>query len=537
MRMLKVMVADDERYICQFISRLLDWEQIGFELIGLAEDGVSAFNMIKEKKPDVVITDIRMPEMDGMEIVRKTKESGLNVCFVIISGYKCFEYAQSALKYGVEDYLLKPIKKAELLNIMVKIRDRFRNERLQRDQEVSLKNKLMQSIDQLRDQFLIKFLADSDSSNKKFELETVNSNYHMNFSEGVFQLVLIKLDSKDHAPRNEDYHRLCKEKFAEIMDQYVCPGCYDIQSVQGDTYILNYAADEENKVSSKFRVIIKEMGKFLGVLNLCTITIGLGEKVSDINDLYKSKMSALDAIRYRIVEGKNKVIDYSSKKYADLPMGELLTSAKETTLINIIDALDISKLKKFVMDIFDTLSATEKINPTIYYEFAEKIFTIFIQTMNKIGQKIKDEYLENIEDDLDIADCQTPNEIKHVLLERISEIFNYYDNHQKTNAPVRVAISYIARNYNKTITLNQIAEIVNLNPVYFSVIFKKEMGINFIDYLVNYRIEAAKKLLENCKYNIAQVSEMVGYTDPKHFSRSFKKKVGINPMEYRRIHS
>ena len=535
--MFKVIVADDERYICQLISTLINWEQIGFELVGMAEDGLSALKMIKEKKPDVVITDIRMPEMDGMDIVRQTKELGIDVSFVIISGHKCFEYAQNALKYGVEDYLLKPIKKTELQNILMKIRDRLLVERSQKDKKAFLETQLMHSIDQLRDQFFVRLLADIDAGNGELNLEQINTDYHMTLSDGAFRVIIVKLDSKDQSRLSDDYLRICSEKFVDIMDQYLRQDCYDIQPVQKNTYILNYSSNNKDIICKNLKFAFKEMNRFLEGLNLSTITIGAGKEVSGLNGLFESGATAAEAVRFRIEEGSNKIIEYSSKKYFNLKMADWLTPSKERMLGNVIDSLDFYKLKELIIEMFDELSSIDRVNPTMYYQTSEKIFSIFVLVMNKIGQKIKDDYLENLKDELDLSECKTSNEIKNVLLERISSIFDYYNNHQKTNAPVRVAISYIARNYNKIITLNKIAELVNLNPVYFSIIFKKEMGINFIDYVVTYRMEAAKKLLENFQYNIAQVSEMVGYSDPKHFSRSFKKRVGINPVEYRRIHS
>ncbi len=140
--MLKVLIADDEKKVCQLVANLIDWESLGFEIVGVVNDGISAYKFIQENTVNLMITDIRMPECDGMELIQKAKVLYPNLHIVIISGYSQFDYAQNAIRYGVEDYLLKPIRKKDLMATLQKILDRYKEEVLDAKKWQDIQKKL-----------------------------------------------------------------------------------------------------------------------------------------------------------------------------------------------------------------------------------------------------------------------------------------------------------------------------------------------------------------------------------------------------------
>ena len=153
--MLKVLIADDEKMICSLISQLLDWNALGYEIVGMAYTGVDAYEMIRKEQPDVIISDIRMPGYDGIELIKRTKEAGIEAEFVMISGFKQFEYAQNAMKYGVKYYLLKPIEEDKLQEIAEEIKDAI----LSRKQHDHYRNQLELEIQETRDKMKKRFLT------------------------------------------------------------------------------------------------------------------------------------------------------------------------------------------------------------------------------------------------------------------------------------------------------------------------------------------------------------------------------------------
>lgn len=184
--MLKAIIADDEQKICQLIQKLIKWDEIGIEIVGTANNGLDAFELIFKHQPDIVITDIRMPGLNGLELIKKVKEHHLSPSFIIISGYRHFEYAHNALKYGVEDYLLKPIKKDELVATLVKISEHILLTSGRLENELRMKSILANNRDRLRQHFISSIVLESEK-NTDLKMENINEEYQFKFIKGCFE--------------------------------------------------------------------------------------------------------------------------------------------------------------------------------------------------------------------------------------------------------------------------------------------------------------------------------------------------------------
>ena len=175
--MLKLLIADDEKTICFLIARLLDWKKLGFEIIGMAYTGVDAFEMIKKEQPDVIISDIRMPGYDGIELIKKTKEAQIEAEFVMISGFRQFEYAQNAMKYGVKYYLLKPIEEDKLLEIAQEIREAILDKRAHDTYENNLRLEIKATKDKMKKKFLTSMIWGQDKKEEGVDRDSINREY------------------------------------------------------------------------------------------------------------------------------------------------------------------------------------------------------------------------------------------------------------------------------------------------------------------------------------------------------------------------
>ena len=272
--MLKAIIADDEKWICQMIAKIIDWDEIGIELVGQAEDGLEAFNLIKTFRPDIVITDIRMPGMDGIDLVKKTREMQLKCHFIVISGFRQFEYAHNAIKYGVDDYLLKPIKKAELTSILKKIRSEFDEMKAKKSEEKKIKNKLIYSAEILNKQFLNKLFLDNNENS--YDLITINNEYQFGFQDGIFQSFIIRLDKKNNG-LDVVYEKKCKEKFFAVVTRNLKDFCWEIQTADDDIYIINYPSQNINSIKKAVNNTLYEFEQYLKTLDIFDVTIGLGD--------------------------------------------------------------------------------------------------------------------------------------------------------------------------------------------------------------------------------------------------------------------
>lgn len=222
--MLKVVIVDDEKMICSLISQLLDWEELGAKIVGMAYTGTEALEMIQEQRPDIIISDIRMPGYDGLELIKRTKEAGIESEFVMISGFKQFEYAQNAMKYGVKYYLLKPIEEDKLTEIIKEIAENIACRKARKNHEMRIEQELQETRDKMKKRFLTSILSNEESREETVDQLLVNEEYNTTFKEGAFQAVFIKLDTDkemeviglDGSGRQEIYAILSgKEKIDE----------------------------------------------------------------------------------------------------------------------------------------------------------------------------------------------------------------------------------------------------------------------------------------------------------------------------------
>ncbi|MCM8710316.1 response regulator [Clostridium sp. SYSU_GA19001] len=536
---MKAVIADDEIKVCKLIKKLLDWEKLGIKLIGEVDNGLQALDLIINEKPEIVITDIRMPGLDGLELIKRVREAGLKTSFVIISGHKQFEYAQSAVKYGVEDYLLKPINREELHSIVVKLRNRYIEDAEKAEDEMKLKIQLANSIDKLRKQFIVNLLNNQDKFSV-MSLGQINKEYHFNFADGYFQIIALKLDKKNGENINDSYEELMINKLSGLTKKSFKNNCRDIEASRIDNRViclLNYSLEDFPKIEISFKKVFEQLKDYLEISENFYLTMGIGTVENNIISIEKSISSALNSINCRVVLGVDKIINLSKYNFTSINIEKIITQEKEKELIHYIEVFDKVSLKQWMNNLFSKISEKLQLDPFILFKACSKIVDIFIVCMKTLNMENEEFTKDNILKKID--ECKRPIEVQKYMVEFISEYLDVFITSKKMqeNKPIRIAKQYVAENYMKSISLEDIANIVHLNPVYFSVIFKKEVGINFMDFLINYRLEIAKELLKEDKYNISQVAYMVGYKDAKHFSKLFAKVVGIKPMEFRKIYS
>lgn len=248
--MLKVLIADDEEKICQLIIKLINWEEMGLKIAATASNGIEALEQAKICKPEILITDIRMPGIDGMELIRKVKEKLPDTEIIIISGYRHFEYAQTAIRYGVRNYLLKPIKKEELRDTLQKIADIYREKNEQLNFEERVRLALKNDAGKLRTSFISRMIYGDRERENIISLKELNNQYHFHFREGVFQVAAIKFDHVNH---NDSCISFLADKAAGLALQYLEPVCFDheVYAEFSTFYLLLNFGEEESKMCGK----------------------------------------------------------------------------------------------------------------------------------------------------------------------------------------------------------------------------------------------------------------------------------------------
>ena len=527
----KVLLVDDEKEICFLIEALINWEALDLDLVGRAYDGSSALEMIEQHRPDIVITDIRMPVYDGLELVRRSREQGFSCRFIIISGYRQFEYAQNALRYDVDDYLLKPINADELNATLHSICQKLDVENRLKKEKNNLSEQLNYAMGHLHSRFLTHVLEnDLDLS----DISEINSAYALQFSDGLFRGVFLKINTAPGTCYGELHGErllgkvcaLCKRFMQQAQLCLVSPEHYGI------FVILSY---NEDLSSSRLQDLMREINYMTDLFVGCTVTIGVGAE-GPLTALPESLHQAMDAARNRLYLGENKVISAESCKYKVNSLDLLVNADDWKDLEDIFDLLDLERFSNWLFTVERRFF--RGVNPVLAYKIASQVQEAFLASLMKNEAEIIElsEELAIIGSYIEAA--KSTEELFNVLRTNIQRIIEQYTAERELQGrkAIKLAKKYMETNYSEKIHLEDAAAAAHLSASHFAVVFKNEVGLTFAEYLTNYRVEQAKKLLRETDESVGNIATQVGYPDQRYFGKLFQKVAGIKPTDYRKLY-
>jgi len=528
--MIKVLVADDEKKLCRLIEMLCDWESLGMEIIGFVHNGPDTIKALRERKPDILIVDIRMPGCDGIEVIEKGREMNLPLEVIIVSGYADFAYAKAAITHGVSGYLLKPIKKAELEEALQNAKKSIEKER----KRIAAGKKLYEYIEDenmKRRHDLIFDLPMSVSFGQNSEIESVNEQYYYHFVPGYFQFFVLCLL---YSMKKYDKKALQKtmDGFEQTIHRELSGLCsdYEICMEENKCYVLcNYVEEREKEFRNAVRVIINKLSAKRFEMWKMTFSAALGKKVKSPVELWDSLESALEGLKEAVLEGCEKLLEMPKQE------GEkdwsLVIAQFNNEFGKAIDLCDEQMVNECVKKLEDTLGTEKDI---LGRDYNSIVVSLGMHAMTKSGNE--NEEIMGFSERCEL--CHNLGELFDALKDCLDKIIQKNLRVQKEDGrrPVRIAKQYMQNHYMEGITLDEIAGIVGFSPGYFSSLIKKEMGIGFSEYLVQLRMEKAKELLKGTNENVKDICNRVGYSDLKHFTALFKKYTGIKPGEYRKLY-
>lgn len=529
--MYKVLLVDDEALIREAISENTKWNELGYELVGACKNGKEAIEKIKENPPDLLLTDICMPYVDGMDLTQFVYENYRDTKVVIISGYDEFEYAKKAVKYQVVEYILKPITAMELSDTLKKVREKLDDEHLQSQNMQKIKGAYISNLPLLRGRFLNSLLSGNVQMDNIRE-KLVDYNIHLTGNRFMTAMVLgddftsFLHQDKDIKP-DLAYFAIYNIS-DEIMSHYELGVTF--QDVDERT-ILVFGGEPglEKRALQVCEEIQQAILKFLKI----ECTIAVGQVVDSVEKLHNSFADTKKALEYKFLLGGNQIIYAANLRGAGMRAGVDVAGYAGQVILDIKtgdeDAIS-SHIQAFIQAIRDAYVSR---NRSIFYiqnavlsimngldtsAMNESwIFTEQRELLNTIYNK---EQLADISEDL-ISFC--------VNIAR--NMKDQKDSYCKKQAIM--ALDYIDKNYgNADITLNTVCSYLAMSTSYFSSIFKAYTGETFIEALTKKRIERARLLLENTSKKAYEIADEVGYADPHYFSSIFKKMTGMTPTEY-----
>lgn len=528
--MIKVVIADDEDRICRLIQVLVDWEAMGMEIVGTASNGIEALQLIRSEEPDILISDIRMPGCNGLELIAKVSELCPRIKMVIISGYAHFEYAQTAVKYGVSDYLLKPIDKEELTGTLAKLKLRITEEREKEENTEQIRENHEKDVLRLRS-LLIRDLI--EKPDMQFTEEMLEKQYHLKGQPGYWQIFILKMD---YPPQkiNENAIQVAEEKLESVFGNGLTKHCSEwiLVRYNGCVYgVMNYGVKQGTEIRKILRSCLNQMEAQKNLLGTIAFTLGLGVAVKDAGELGRSMQTAGLAVEERLAEGTGRLLE-CEEKTSTLSEQKLLDRYRRS-MEHALEVFDLEELRAAEAGLAEAVRGTSGVHGWEILELVRAAASMFVMRLD-----IRDKAVLLERFDAKCEACSSGNEVFEVFCTFEEQLMKQLlDEREKDSArPIRLAKQYIQNHYSEQITLEEVSAAVGLSAAYFSTLFKKETEVGFAKYLMNVRMEQAKILLRESNLSVTEICRKVGYNDIKHFTHTFEKTAGVKPAVYRKLY-
>lgn len=514
--MYRMLIADDDEFVLDGLKNEIDWQKYNITVCECCTNGKQALAALEKQKIDIILTDIRMPGVDGLELTRVAVEQYKGIYVIIMSGHSEFEYAHTALKLGVFDYLLKPITLDTIHTLFMRLKEEM-------DKEAGGSK---ENMEQWKPTLVQKYFQDLLNGVSAFFPSELIIN-----KVPYYQCVLFHIDH---------YKRLAPERQRELTSGLLAE-LYQWGERQEpivptvvrdmDLVMIFRMRDKEERKAVRERLL--ELKNRLNQQFSITITIGISRIYCEAEDTYFYAEEARYASRQGHVNREEKIICYGQE------------SVGET--------VDMERLRRYRGLLYESFHAWNLEKAMEAVEEMKKLFTrspvsgieeaqlLCVEIVSKL-QMVYDEYMPVKEEawqfyrqiSREFSRAETMDEMFGILENGIRQVFsNSVSPGRKNERMIRQVIQYIQDNVNTNVTLNEIAQMIYISPNYLGYLFKEEMGMSFNEYLQQYRMKLAQKLLKSHKFKVYEISAMVGYKNPSYFSKLFTEYTGgICPSDY-----
>ena len=528
--MLKVIIADDEARVCRLVQMLVDWDALDMRVVGTASNGVEALELVIKLVPDILITDMRMPGCDGLELIEKAKQAAPDLEIAIISGYAQFEYAQTALRHGVGGYLLKPIKKSALISTLEKLGNKCREHAASAEAMESLRKDIEKSHELLRYRLI------GDLLQKRLDApsrEQLGDEYGFCVGDGLLQVFILKMDY-DLDCFNGSSLGVIKKKAEEILGATVFPSCLAgmVQFHESAGFgIASYAPQNAGLVRRALRQCLNQLETQKPLFGPVEFTLAVGIAVGAAEKLPLSMEGARHAISERIVEGTGRMLE-DAPPPSGIDQRRLLDKYNRS-IGHAIDALAVDIADMAADELYSDARRVPDVRGKELMDLALSAGKLFAARLNING---KADALRELEERcwLSSSAPMLYASLRDFQRQHIQDAREQRES--EAALPILIAKKYVQQHFREPITLEDVCAATGFSVSYFSSMFKKETGEGFSKYLTSARIGQAKNLLQGTALSVVEICGQVGYNDLKHFTRTFKKMTGMSPGQYRKLH-
>ena len=543
--MLKIFLAEDEVVVRETIKRMIPWEELGFELVGEAADGEMALPLLLRQQPDLLITDIKMPFMDGLTLARLAKKEIPGLKVVILSGYDDFNYAKQAIGIGVEDYLLKPITKNALIERLSEIRSRYEHEKTQKEYYEKFQRE-MQAYEKNSSRDFFEALV--DGSMDMMEVYKRAEKLGLDIVAEAYNVLIFTMNCDEDFSGQRDEYSSWEAESLELLENFFAGHS---SAMLFRSNIFSYGVllkGQRETIEENTRACVDEIRKILSRQDgRREWFLAVGQSVERLSQIQKSYHTASRAFSQRYLYDEN-ILYYDEMETMEHPGGQAETEDNAYLQKVDVNALNPAILQKFLSN--GLQEETENFVKDYFYAIGQEpmeslvfrnyvILNVRFSVISFIkGLGCDTNEMESADTEEVLAESGKNMESAIAYAKKmISQAIGIRDQNSgnKNRSILKTAVDFIDSHYmDEEISLNTVANVANVSSNHFSALFSQNMGQTFIEYLTTLRMNKAKELLRCTGMRSSEIAGEIGYKDAHYFSYLFKKTQGMTPSDYRK---
>lgn len=543
--MLKIFLAEDEVVVRETIKRMIPWEELGFELVGEAADGEMALPLLIRQQPDLLITDIKMPFMDGLTLARLAKKEIPGLKVVILSGYDDFNYAKQAIGIGVEDYLLKPITKNALIERLSEIRSRYEREKTQKEYYEKFQRE-MQAYEKNSSRDFFEALV--DGSMDMMEVYKRAEKLGLDIVAEAYNVLIFTMNCDEDFSGQRDEYSSWEAESLELLENFFAGHS---SAMLFRSNIFSYGVllkGQRETIEENTRACVDEIRKILSRQDgRREWFLAVGQSVERLSQIQKSYHTASRAFSQRYLYDEN-ILYYDEMETMEHPGGQAETEDNAYLQKVDVNALNPAILQKFLSN--GLQEETENFVKDYFYAIGQEpmeslvfrnyvILNVRFSVISFIkGLGCDTNEMESADTEEVLAESGKNMESAIAYAKKmISQAIEIRDQNSgnKNRSILKTAVDFIDSHYmEEDISLNTVANVANVSSNHFSALFSQNMGQTFIEYLTTLRMNKAKELLRCTGMRSSEIAGEIGYKDAHYFSYLFKKTQGMTPSDYRK---
>ncbi|MGO4791086.1 response regulator [Paenibacillus sp. 2KB_20] len=524
---------DDIQSVVDGVSKQINWERHGITISGTAINGEDGLMLITSCRPDIIVTDIRMPKLDGLELTRRVKELLPRSKVILMTGFSDFEYARQAVQLGAFDFITKPFSLAHIEEIVVKAKKEIAAIRNQEDHIAELEQRVQESMPFLRQELftlLLHHKVDEQEAEQRWEYVKPD------LESRDLLVMILEIDGFDDKHRDSPMNELELARFAlkNITEETIAlytRGMVFRDSANRLVAVLN------TPLSAPAAVIAEACCQHVRLYTSLTISIGIGRPVTYIHELYSSYDQALHALSYHFYTGGNAVISYEDIANTEMSLPRSIRTAEQ----EMVYALQSGNVEQALLTLDHILNEFTDRSPLPKPEY---FISLYYELAYMMLRAIQDKVPMNELSDLNmivregrVSSERSLTDMKKILHSIVTLGCERIENQNRSAAAkiIQEAIHYVKSNLDQDLSLSACAKAVHLSPSYFASLFKKVAGMAFSQFVTQERMELAKRLLLEDR-QIQEIADSLGYVERRYFTDVFKKYTQMTPSEFKQAH-